>query len=125
MRVLVVGAGISGCGVALELGRRGHDIEVIERAPGRRDEGYMLRETLTVPPAQTTSCAFAGAGLHQLFVTTATESWSDAQRRADPPRGSSTGSRPARPVAPQHRSSGDAQDAGDGFADDHRWKHCQ
>ncbi len=46
-----------------------------------------LRETLTVPAAQSTSCAFAGPGLHRLYVTTATENWSDAQRRAQPAAG--------------------------------------
>jgi len=47
----------------------------------------ILRETLTVPAAQSTSCAFAGPGLRQLYVTTATENWSDAQRHAEPAAG--------------------------------------
>jgi sugar lactone lactonase YvrE len=47
----------------------------------------VLRETLTVPAAQATSCAFAGAGLHRLYVTTGTENWTDAQRRAEPAAG--------------------------------------
>jgi sugar lactone lactonase YvrE len=46
-----------------------------------------LRETLDVPAAQTTCCAFAGAGLHTLYVTTATEDWTDEQRAADPAAG--------------------------------------
>lgn len=65
-----------------------------------------LRQVLYVPAAQTTSCAFAGPGLHRLYVTTATEDWSDEQRRADPAAGlvyrfdtDTTGS-PAAPFRP-------------------------
>ena len=47
----------------------------------------VLRQTLPVPAVQTTSCAFGGPGLRQLYVTTATEDWSDEQRRADPTAG--------------------------------------
>jgi sugar lactone lactonase YvrE len=64
-----------------------------------------LRQTLPVPARETTSCAFAGPGLHRLYVTTATEHWSDEQRRADPGAGltyrfdtDATG----RPAAPFH-----------------------
>jgi sugar lactone lactonase YvrE len=32
-------------------------------------------------------CEFAGAGLNRLCVTTATENWSDEQRRAEPAAG--------------------------------------
>jgi sugar lactone lactonase YvrE len=46
-----------------------------------------LRETLLVPAEQATSCAFAGPGLNRLYVTTATENWSDEQRRAEPTAG--------------------------------------
>ena len=46
-----------------------------------------LRQTVTVPATQSTSCAFAGPGLSWLFVTTATEGWSDEQRRAEPAAG--------------------------------------
>jgi sugar lactone lactonase YvrE len=46
-----------------------------------------LLQTLRVPAVQTTSCAFAGPGLHRLYVTTATEDWSDEQRRAEPAAG--------------------------------------
>jgi sugar lactone lactonase YvrE len=46
-----------------------------------------LRETLLVPAEQATSCAFAGPELNQLYVTTATENWSDEQRRAEPTAG--------------------------------------
>ena len=46
-----------------------------------------LRETLLLPAAQCTSCAFAGPGLNRLYVTTATEGWSEQQRRADPAAG--------------------------------------
>ena len=65
-----------------------------------------LRETLHVPAPQTTSCAFAGPGLHRLYVTTATEGWSDERRRAEPAAGlvywvdtDATG-RPASPFSP-------------------------
>jgi sugar lactone lactonase YvrE len=46
-----------------------------------------LGEVLLLPAAQTTSCAFAGSKLNRLYVTTATEGWSDEQRRADPTAG--------------------------------------
>jgi sugar lactone lactonase YvrE len=46
-----------------------------------------LRETLDVPAAQTTCCAFGGPGLHTLYVTTATENWTDEQRATDPAAG--------------------------------------
>jgi sugar lactone lactonase YvrE len=65
-----------------------------------------LREELFVPAAQTTCCAFAGPGLHRLYVTTATEHWTDEQRRAEPGAGlvyrfdtKATG-RPANPFRP-------------------------
>ena len=68
-----------------------------------------LRQELTVPAAQSTSCAFAGPGLHRLYVTTATEDFSDEQRRADPAAGlvyrfetPATG-RPAAPFRPDAR----------------------
>jgi sugar lactone lactonase YvrE len=66
----------------------------------------VLRDTLTVPATQSTSCAFAGPGLHRLYVTTATENWSDAQRRAEPAAGlvyrfdTDTTGRPASPFRP-------------------------
>jgi sugar lactone lactonase YvrE len=37
----------------------------------------VLRQALTLPAEQSTSCAFAGAGLTRLYVTTATEAWSE------------------------------------------------
>jgi sugar lactone lactonase YvrE len=40
-----------------------------------------------VPAVQSTCAAFAGAGLHRLYVTTATEFWTDEQRRDDPAAG--------------------------------------
>ena len=46
-----------------------------------------LREELFAPAEQTTCCAFAGPGLHRLYVTTATEHWTDEQRRAQPAAG--------------------------------------
>jgi sugar lactone lactonase YvrE len=65
-----------------------------------------LREELLVPAEQTTCCAFAGLGLHRLFVTTGTENWTDEQRRAEPGAGlvymfetDATG-RPAAPYRP-------------------------
>ena len=65
-----------------------------------------LREAVTVPAEQTTSCAFGGPGLNRLYVTTATEGWSDERRRTEPTAGltyrfdvSSTGL-PAAPFRP-------------------------
>jgi sugar lactone lactonase YvrE len=46
-----------------------------------------LREELFVPAEQTTCCTFAGPGLHRLYVTTATENWTDERRRAEPGAG--------------------------------------
>ena len=46
-----------------------------------------LRQSIPVPAAQVTSCAFAGPGLHRLYVTTATENWTAEQRRAEPSAG--------------------------------------
>jgi sugar lactone lactonase YvrE len=46
-----------------------------------------LRQVLTVPARETTCCAFAGPRLHRLYVTTATEGWSDERRRAEPAAG--------------------------------------
>ncbi|MFW6031684.1 MAG: FAD-dependent monooxygenase [Myxococcota bacterium] len=42
MRILVVGAGIAGLTVAQLLAEQGHSVEIFERAPGPRDEGYMI-----------------------------------------------------------------------------------
>jgi sugar lactone lactonase YvrE len=47
----------------------------------------LLRQTVIVPAKQSTSCAFAGPGLNRLYVTTATEDWSEEQRRAEPVAG--------------------------------------
>jgi sugar lactone lactonase YvrE len=46
-----------------------------------------LREELFVPAEQTTCCAFGGPGLNLLYVTTATEHWTDEQRRTQPEAG--------------------------------------
>ena len=46
-----------------------------------------LRRVLPVPAEQTTCCAFGGPGLCTLYVTTATEHWSDERRRAEPAAG--------------------------------------
>jgi sugar lactone lactonase YvrE len=65
-----------------------------------------LRQALSVPAMESTSCAFAGPGLHRLYVTTATEDWSDEQRRAEPTAGltyrfdTDTTGRPATPFRP-------------------------
>jgi sugar lactone lactonase YvrE len=65
-----------------------------------------LREVYPIPARQCTCCAFGGPGLHRLFVTTATEGWTDEQRRSDPAAGKvyrvdthATG-RPAAPFRP-------------------------
>jgi sugar lactone lactonase YvrE len=42
-----------------------------------------LRQVLAVPAEQSTCCAFGGPGMSWLYVTTATEGWSDEQRRAE------------------------------------------
>ena len=46
-----------------------------------------LRKTYPIPARECTCCAFGGPGLNRLFVTTATEGWTDEQRRADPAAG--------------------------------------
>ncbi len=65
-----------------------------------------LRQEFPVPAQQSTCCALAGPGLDQLFVTTATENYTDEQRRAEPAAGlvyrcatDATG-RPAAPFIP-------------------------
>ncbi len=47
----------------------------------------VLRGVLSIPTPQTTCCAFAGPGMCRLYVTTATEGWTDEQRRTDPAAG--------------------------------------
>jgi 2-polyprenyl-6-methoxyphenol hydroxylase-like FAD-dependent oxidoreductase len=42
MRVIICGAGIAGLSLAWWLGRDGWDVLIVERAPGLRDEGYMI-----------------------------------------------------------------------------------
>jgi sugar lactone lactonase YvrE len=46
-----------------------------------------LLDVVLVPASQTTCCAFGGPDLGTLYVTTATEDWTDEQRRADPDAG--------------------------------------
>jgi len=66
-----------------------------------------LREVFAVPAAQSTCCAFAGPGLDRLYVTTATEGWSEEQRRAEPAAGlvyrlaPGAVGRPAAPFVPE------------------------
>ena len=64
-----------------------------------------LREELLVPAEQTTCCAFGGPELNLLYVTTATEHWTDEQRRAEPgwarlPVHTPATGRPAAPFRP-------------------------
>ena len=42
MRVVVCGAGIAGLAAAERLGALGHDVVVLEQAPGPRQQGYMI-----------------------------------------------------------------------------------
>ncbi|TDD27152.1 FAD-binding protein [Kribbella turkmenica] len=42
MRVIVCGAGIAGLAAANRLAAQGHDVVVLERAPGPRGQGYMI-----------------------------------------------------------------------------------
>jgi sugar lactone lactonase YvrE len=65
-----------------------------------------LRRAYPIPARECTCCAFGGPGLNRLFVTTATEGWTDEQRRAEPAAGlvyrcatNATG-RPAAPFRP-------------------------
>ena len=46
-----------------------------------------LCQELLLPAEQTTCCAFGGPALNLLYVTTATEHWTDEQRRAQPAAG--------------------------------------
>ena len=46
-----------------------------------------LRQVLDVPAEQSTCCAFGGPGMTRLYVTTATEGWSNERRRAEPAAG--------------------------------------
>jgi sugar lactone lactonase YvrE len=65
-----------------------------------------LREVVAVPAVQTTCCGFAGPGLSRLYITTATENWSDDQRMAEPAAGlvycckTDTSGLPAAPFRP-------------------------
>jgi sugar lactone lactonase YvrE len=65
-----------------------------------------LREGYPIPARQCTCCAFGGPGLRQLFVTTATEGWTDQQRRSDTNAGmvyridTHASGRPAAPFRP-------------------------
>jgi sugar lactone lactonase YvrE len=69
----------------------------------------VLLEVRVVPARQSTCCAFAGPGLHRLYVTTATENWSEEQRRSEPGAGlvyrleTDAVGRPALPFRPDPR----------------------
>ena len=73
----------------------------------RYSSAGVLLEELFVPAEQSTSCAFAGPGLNRLYVTTATEGWSDERRRAEPGAGlvyrfdTDARGRPAAPFRPE------------------------
>jgi sugar lactone lactonase YvrE len=41
-----------------------------------------LTDVFALPTEQTTCCAFGGRGLRRVYVTTATEGWTDDRRRA-------------------------------------------
>ena len=66
-----------------------------------------LREVHRVPAQESTCCAFAGPSLNHLYVTTATEGWTDEQRAADPHAGlvyqlqTNTSGVPAAPFRPE------------------------
>jgi sugar lactone lactonase YvrE len=77
-----------------------------------------LRGELHVPAEQSTCCAFGGSGLGRLYVTTATEGWTDERRRAEPGAGlvyrldTDAVGRPAAPFRPDPdwwRIAGDAR----------------
>ena len=65
-----------------------------------------LQAVFPVPAAQSTCCAFGGPGLDRLYVTTATENWTDEQRHAEPAAGhlyrldTNTTGQPAAPFRP-------------------------
>jgi sugar lactone lactonase YvrE len=73
----------------------------------RYSSAGVLLEELFVPAEQSTSCAFAGPGLNRLYVTTATEGWSDERRRVEPGAGlvyrfdTDARGRPAAPFRPE------------------------
>jgi sugar lactone lactonase YvrE len=56
------------------------------RVQGYAPDGRLLVE-YPVPARQSTCCAFGGPSLRHLYVTTATEGWTDEQRAADPAAG--------------------------------------
>ncbi len=66
----------------------------------------VLRNVVRVPAEQSTSCAFGGPGLRRLYITTATENWTDQQRLDEPAAGlvyrveTDTYGRPARAFRP-------------------------
>jgi sugar lactone lactonase YvrE len=88
-RVLIDQAGGPGTPDGLSVDADG-DLWVAMWGAGRINQyaaDGVLRQQLIVPAEQATCCAFAGPGLHRLYVTTATEDFDDEQRRADPAAG--------------------------------------
>jgi sugar lactone lactonase YvrE len=75
----------------------------------RYTAGGQLLDVLVVPTAQATCCAFAGPGLRRLYVTTATEGWTNEQRREQSAAGlvyrfeTDTRGRPVQPFVPNGR----------------------
>lgn len=65
-----------------------------------------LEQVVQIPAEQTTSCAFAGPEVDAMYVTTATEHWSDERRRGEPAAGlvyrvdADSSGRPANPFVP-------------------------
>ena len=85
--VALVGSGLSALGVpvlspAIASSRVLSTLDQLTPAPART-----LLAELRIPAVETTSCGFAGWGLNRLYVTSATENWTDERRRAEPGAG--------------------------------------
>jgi sugar lactone lactonase YvrE len=72
----------------------------------RYSPGGVLKAEFAVPATQSTCCALGGPGLDRLFITTATENYTEQQRRDEPAAGLvywhdvNTVGRPAAPFRP-------------------------
>ena len=64
-----------------------------------------LRQAILVSAVQTSCCGFGGARLHRLYITTATENWSDEERVPSPQPESSTRATRIRPGSRRRRSA--------------------